>query len=598
MAEPYSINTKPSFREILASVPFALRIVFEADRRSFMLLAAAGLLEGPLGVLSVVALKQFVDALTSASPTAWQWFGIMVFLSAAYGALGYTRDKFEDYLRYHTETALKARKLEFLHAVPYKVLEDATFQNLATLQENKSYVLQNLQHSFVYGIGSLFSVFGLMAVFAYLPWQATVLFLMAQAIRFYFLQQVRAWSWEVLSWETREGRRGTYYQQILSKPNSAMTAKSLDLASPMLRRWKKLINDVLRSKLKTSDAAARSQMWGAIFETLGLGLALYLITRNVLLGASTVSVAVVFISTYQRFQQTFGSMISQANWIYKESSYLPVLKAFFAYPTESDVGQSLPRGPLVIRFEDVYFHYPTSSQDVLRGLTLSFSLGDHIALAGLNGAGKSTLLKLLMRMYEPTKGRMTVNGIDLRAIKPSAWRRALSVLSQSDVEFDDLVREQVRYGALDKPMARSRFRMALSTSGLAEVAKEFPKGLETHAGKQYAMPEENAIELSGGQKQILAIARTLYRDAKIYLFDEPTSAVDAEKEERFFEALPEALPEKAVIYVSHRFSVLRRAERIIVIDQGRVIEDGTHEELIAKEGRYAELFTLQAKMYQ
>ena len=126
----------------------------------------------------------------------------------------------------------------------------------------------------------------------------------------------------------------------------------------------------------------------------------------------------------------------------------------------------------------------------------------------------------------------------------------------------------------------------------------FPRGMETHAGKQYAMPEDEPIELSGGQQQIVAIARTLYRHSRISIFDEPTSAVDAEKEERFFEALPEAFQSKAVIYVSHRFSTLRRAGRILVMDQGKIIEDGSHEELMTKRGRYAELFTLQAKMYQ
>ena len=122
--------------------------------------------------------------------------------------------------------------------------------------------------------------------------------------------------------------------------------------------------------------------------------------------------------------------------------------------------------------------------------------------------------------------------------------------------------------------------------------------METHVGKVYAMPEDEAIELSGGQKQILAIARTLYRNARLYIFDEPTSAVDAEREESFFAKLPETLQGKTLLFVSHRFSTLRRAKRILVIDQGKIIEDGSHEDLVVLKGRYAELFTLQAKMYQ
>lgn len=598
MPEPFLFDQKPSFRKIFRSVPFALRIVYQADRRSFIILVLAGIADGPLGVVSVVALKQLVDALTRQSSSAWNWLAALVAISAAYGIVGFARDKYEDYLRFHTDIALKTKKLEYLHAVPYGILEDATFQNLAALQTEKGYVLQNLQHSFVYGLGSLFSVLGLLTVVAYLPWQATVLFLLAQTTRMYFLSKMREWSWDVLTLETREGRRGIYYQGILSKPLSAMTAKSLDLARPMMKRWRRLVQGVLRTRLKASDAAGMAQIGGTVFETLGFALALFLITRDVLLTTSTVSVAVIFVSTYQRFQQAFGNLISQVNWVYKDGVYLPVLQSFFSYPTESDMGKSLPTGPLTMRFEHVSFQYPGSSHKVLHDLNLTFTQGEHLALAGLNGAGKSTLLKLFMRVYEPTEGRITVNGVDLRTIKPSVWRKALSVLSQHDVVFDDVVREQIRYGALDEQERKARMRLALDTSGLGEVAKAFPKGLATHAGKEFAMPEEQAIELSGGQKQILAIARTLYRDAKIYVFDEPTSAVDAEKEERFFEALPEALQSQAVIYVSHRFSVLRRAERIVVIDQGRIIEDGTHEELMAKAGRYAELFTLQAKMYQ
>ena len=239
-----------------------------------------------------------------------------------------------------------------------------------------------------------------------------------------------------------------------------------------------------------------------------------------------------------------------------------------------------------------------SEEDVLRGVSFSFREGERIAIIGLNGAGKTTLLKLLMGVFHPTKGRIMINGVDLATIKPSAWRRALSVLSQEVPRFDDVLIDQIRYGDASSPLDEDRLKEAIQSSGLREVLSDFPKGLETHAGKQYAMPEDKAIELSGGQNQIIGIARALYRHARIYIFDEPTSSVDAQKEEHFFTTLPDVLSGKAILFVSHRFSTLRQAEHIIVIDQGRVIEEGSHEELMFKKGRYAELFTLQAKAYQ
>jgi ABC-type multidrug transport system fused ATPase/permease subunit len=171
-------------------------------------------------------------------------------------------------------------------------------------------------------------------------------------------------------------------------------------------------------------------------------------------------------------------------------------------------------------------------------------------------------------------------------------------MGQDAPYYSDTATEQIWYGDREEKLDKQHLDESIEASGFDEIVTELPRGLQTYVGKHYAMPEDQAIELSGGQNQILTIARTLYRDARIYVFDEPTSAVDAEKEESFFSRLPETLAGKAIIFVSHRFSTLRRAKRILVLEEGRLIEDGTHEELLELKGRYAELFTLQAKNYQ
>jgi ATP-binding cassette subfamily B protein len=282
----------------------------------------------------------------------------------------------------------------------------------------------------------------------------------------------------------------------------------------------------------------------------------------------------------------------------QEALFLPIFKAYFTLEQEKDEGLDIPPGRLEVAFEDVWFRYPGGTEDVLRGLTFSFGEGDHLALVGLNGAGKTTILRLLMRVYDPTQGRITVNGVDLRELRPSAWRRALAVMGQDSNWFEDSVHNEVLNGDLSAGEDAERLGTAVTVSGLGEVIKDLPRGIDTVVGRRYSLPEDEAIQLSGGQNQIVTIARTVYRNARAYVFDEPTSAVDAEKEERFFSALPEALDGRALLFVSHRFSTLRRAKRIIVVDSGHIIEDGSHEELMAKQGRYAELFTLQAKMYQ
>lgn len=446
--------------------------------------------------------------------------------------------------------------------------------------------------------GNLFAVIGLLTVFIYLPWQAVVIFLGAQIARVVLMQRAQKWSWDVIDGETREGKRAQYYQSVLTNLPTLQEAKTLGFDRIFLGRWKTVSEALLRARLRLSRANMWTTVTGDTVQFIGLMVGLAIVLLDVLRGERTLSVVVVFMTTLFQFQRTISSLAGNINWFSTESVVLPIFTAFFAIPEEKDQGQLLPKKPLTITFQDVWFRYPGTDKDILQGIDLTFSQGDHIALVGLNGAGKSTFLKLLMGMYQPTRGEILVNGIPLHRLKPSVWRSALSVLSQAIQRYDDTLENQILYGDIQGSTNRSRLRMAIGTSRFEEVVEELSKGLKTHVGKQYAMETDEPIELSGGQSQLLAIARTLYRDARIYVFDEPTSAVDAEKEEHFFSALPDALQSRALIFVSHRFSTLRRAKRILVMDQGRIIEDGTHEELLEKKGRYAELFALQAKMYQ
>lgn len=456
----------------------------------------------------------------------------------------------------------------------------------------------NLQQTGMWILRTFFGLLGLFAVFAFLPWPVIALIVASQILLFFLYRRAAEWNWSVVSFESREGRRAAYREQILSHPSTLLPTKALGLAEPFLASWKAVISEILGLRIKEAKAGATAAGLSEFLGAASFALGLWMTVSDVLRGAISVSVAAVFISSFNRFSDKLSGLVSNIKWLMKEASVFPRLKEYFSYELESEKGKGISKDPLRVSFENVWFRYPGTETDILKGVTFSFTEGDHLAFVGLNGAGKTTLLKLLMRVYEPTQGKILVNGVNLSSMKPAEWRKVLAVLTQDSPAYDDVLREQVRYGDAVHPLDTKRLKLAIETSGLDDVASVFPKGLETHAGRRYSMPEDEAIELSGGQKQILAIARTMYRQARIYILDEPTSAVDAEKEESFFSILPEALQSQAVIFVSHRFSTLRRAERIIVIDDGRIIEDGTHEELLLQKGRYAELFQLQAKMYQ
>jgi ATP-binding cassette subfamily B protein len=266
---------------------------------------------------------------------------------------------------------------------------------------------------------------------------------------------------------------------------------------------------------------------------------------------------------------------------------------------ESDVSGTadaagVPRSQ--IRFDDVTFGYGDGSRPVLRGLDLTIEAGQSLAIVGLNGAGKTTLVKLLARLYEPQAGRITVDGHDLREFPIRAWRRRVAAIFQDFVHYDLPVRENVGFGAVELLHDDARIRSALERAGALDLVDELPQGLDTTLSREYA----DGAELSGGQWQRIAIARALMAvegGANVLVLDEPTANLDVRAEAAFFDRFLELTKGLTTVLISHRFSTVRRAERIVVLEGGRVVEDGTHAQLVAANGRYAELFHLQAARF-
>jgi ATP-binding cassette subfamily B protein len=249
-----------------------------------------------------------------------------------------------------------------------------------------------------------------------------------------------------------------------------------------------------------------------------------------------------------------------------------------------------------IRLERVTFGYGDGSRPVLRDLDLVIPAGRSLAIVGLNGAGKTTLVKLLARLYEPQAGGITVDGVDLRAFPAAAWRRQLGAIFQDFVHYDLPVRDNVGFGAPKLLHDDDRVRAALASAGALTLVDSLPRGLDTVLSREY----EGGAELSGGEWQRIAIARALMAvagGARVLVLDEPTANLDVRAEAEFFERFLELTAGLTTILISHRFSTVRRADRIAVLDEGTVVEEGSHAELLARGGRYAQLFLLQAERF-
>ena len=249
-----------------------------------------------------------------------------------------------------------------------------------------------------------------------------------------------------------------------------------------------------------------------------------------------------------------------------------------------------------IRFDGVAFAYPGSARPVLDGLDLELPAGRCTAVVGVNGAGKTTLVKLLTRLYEPTTGRITADGTDIAELDVDAWRRRVSVIFQDFVRYELSAADNIALGSVHEPRSTERVRAAADAAGILDVLDSLPFGLESPLARAY----EGGADLSGGQWQRVAIARSLYAlgaGARVLVLDEPTSALDVRAEVAFFDQFVDLTRGVTSLLISHRFSSVRRADHIVVIDEGRLVEQGSHDELMCLDGHYARLFRLQAERF-
>jgi ATP-binding cassette subfamily B protein len=308
----------------------------------------------------------------------------------------------------------------------------------------------------------------------------------------------------------------------------------------------------------------------------------------------------LYIVAFRQGQQAFQSILTAIGGMYEDNLYMSNLFEYLAIPTGRPAPQpelaALPSGQEEgVRFDDVGFRYPGAEGWALRHVSLYIPRGQSLALVGQNGAGKTTFIKLLTRLYEPTEGRILLDGRDLRTWDEETLRRRIGVIFQDFNQYQFRFRENVGFGSVEHAEDLERLERAVGRGGADEVLRTLPAGLETPLGRWF----KEGTELSGGQWQKVALARAFMREeADILVLDEPTAALDAEAEHAIFERFRQLARGRTTLLISHRFSTVRRADRIVVIEQGQIVEQGTHEELMALGGRYAHLFTLQAKGYQ
>jgi ATP-binding cassette subfamily B protein len=305
----------------------------------------------------------------------------------------------------------------------------------------------------------------------------------------------------------------------------------------------------------------------------------------------------MYVLLFRQGQAAVSASLAAIGGMYEDNLYLSTLYDYLDTPVYAPLGTATS-GPTPgdgVRFENVSFTYPGSTEPAVTDVSVHLQPGRSLALVGENGSGKTTLIKLLTRLYVPSAGRILLDGLDLAEWSPAALRRRVGVIFQDFARYQLKVGENIGVGDVEHFEDETRWREAAALSMAAPFVEELPEGYQTQLGKWF----KDGRELSGGQWQKIALARAFIRaGADILVLDEPTAAMDARAEAQVFEQFRDLARERMVILISHRFSTVRMADEILVIQGGRVLEQGNHESLMRLEGHYAHLFSLQARGYR
>ncbi len=396
---------------------------------------------------------------------------------------------------------------------------------------------------------------------------------------------------------TPERRELDYLRYIGASDETAKEVKIFNLADFLANRFKDISDKYFKANAKLATSRAS---WGAILSAIGTvayyGAYVFILIQTVG-GIITVGTLTFLAGSFQRMQGMLQGIMNRFSKIAEQSLYLQDLFDFFELqPQITSNGTGLPI-PTEIKegfvFENVSFKYLNSEKWAIRDLSFRLKKGEKMALVGENGAGKTTLVKLLARLYEPTEGRILLDGIDIRQYDLASLRNAIGIIFQDYIRFQMKAAENIAIGNITQLEERPTIENAAQKSLADTVVQELPKKYEQVLGKRFA----EGIELSGGQWQKVALARAYMREAQLLILDEPTSALDARAEHEVFQRFSELIEGKMAVLISHRFSTVRMADRILFLENGMMKEMGSHEELLAKGGKYAELFNLQAKGY-
>jgi ATP-binding cassette, subfamily B, bacterial len=601
------IPFRARWRQLAADLTATVRLVWSASP----------------GWLSLIL---FLSLLLALVPAATLWVGKLLLDEVARAVTGGFQNSDLAYRRLATLLALQvgiavvSSLLQTIYGASRELLGD-TLQNrisLRILDKAAALDVESFENAETYDalrnaynevgsrpLGVMFQLIGIAqavitlasigSLMARLGWQVLPLVLAASIPGVIVSSRFGAEGYRVMRRRATDARHQNYLGSLLTSDALVKEVRLFGFERYLLQGWQEYYK---KFREQFVSLLGRRSAWG-LTATLGSALLIASATLSVLRRAAQGTITVgdfsLFVGGIVQIQSQFTGLLNSVTGIYESLLYMRNLFEFLELPSRNlDEGEAW-RGPInSIEFERVSFRYPLTDRDVLSGVSFAVNRGQALALVGENGAGKTTVVKLVTRLFEPTSGRILLNGMDATRFSPRSVQREMSIIFQDYGQYQMTARENIALSRTDKLHEDAAIQTAGEKSGATEVVNDLPDRYETMLGRLFP----GGRQLSGGQWQRLALARLYFRPASVQIFDEPTAALDAMAEAAMIDRLREHGRDRITLLISHRFSTVRLAERIVVLHEGGVVESGSHEELLGQRGVYAKLFQLQARGYR
>ena len=592
-------TSKSIFSVALKSVAFA----WQTNKTLFVLLIVLNIFMGASVYLQFTSFSAIVDEIILIKrneSTIENLMRLSVILGLSFliptlvgNVMGYYRNKF----RMNLDLQLDLYKIDKQSELDIGTIESNTYQNLLrSAQEWGTGSMLSLQ-DFIFTSANSFAgiLTSMLILWSLNVW--LVLFAVLAALPVYFFY--KKYSMEVfrIRWFSIEdhriiSNRISHFEQLQKAVDVILLKLKGWLKSQITDRVFNYHNKVLAAERRKSVSYSFLSLWYLLF----LFAAIALMTREALTGTLAVGALLLAFNTYTRFYQTVNGYVESISFTEEAGRY--AARWFDLFEVRARIMSKEKATPFKyeqpprIEFRNVSFRYPTESGEgpyVLENLNFTIEPGEKVAIVGVNGAGKTTLIKLLCRIYDPTEGAIFINDQDLRDISLEDWQSAIGILFQDFPVYNLTIRESIGVGRISDSVDEEKLVNAAKYSG----ADEFITDYNQLIWKEF----KDGIDLSKGQHQRLAVARMFYRNASITILDEPTASIDAVTEEKIFSSLESNMEGKTVILITHRFSTVKNAHKILMLENGKIIEQGSHRQLMKLDGKYAGLYIMQAKRY-